>query len=119
MSLRPDAASLVGLFTAGGIFLIYNNALPSAASIRASAQHDNDVEAARKKAAWVSLGLIGITFAVAREINSYLISGVALFGVDYMYKHENAVNPMTQKLDTGNDTLDASLHPLPEYTNAS
>src|SRR5690348_7946329 len=102
MALRPDSATMVGLFTAGGIFLIYNNALPNAASIRAGAPHDTDVEAARKKAAWISAGLIGASFLVARSVDSYIISGIALFGIDYLYKHENAVNPMTQAPDVGN-----------------
>src|SRR5882757_2290428 len=103
MALRPDSATMVGLMGAAGVFLIYNNALPSAASIRATQQHDMDVEAARKKAAWESVLLIGLVFLVARDFNSYIITGGALVGIDYLYKHENAINPMTQKTDTGTD----------------
>lgn len=116
MALKPDSASLVGLFGAAGVFLIYNNALPSAASIRAGAPRDEDIEASRKKAAYLSLGLVIVSFAVARSVDSYIITGAALIGIDYMYKHENAINPLTQTTETGTTTMDASIHPLPDYS---
>lgn len=118
MALRPDSATMVGLFGAAGVFLVYNNALPTAANIRASAQHDADVEAARKKAAWLSAGLVGLTFLISRSVDSYIIVGAALVGIDYMYKHENAINPNTQQIDTGTESLDSSVHPLPDYSAA-
>lgn len=119
MALKPDSATMVGLLTAAGVFLIYNNAVPTTANIRASVQHDADVEASRKKAAWESVALIAVVFAVARSVDSYIISGAALIGIDYIVKHENAINPNTQQVDTGTETMDASLHPLPDYSTAS
>jgi hypothetical protein len=99
--LQPDSATMVGLLTAAGVYLIYNNALPTMADLRLGPPNDNDAESARKSAAIKSTLLIGLVFLVARDLNSYIISGGALVGIDYMYKHHNAIEPSTGKLDTG------------------
>lgn len=121
--LNPDSATMVGVLTAAGVYLIYNNALPSVADVRTTTAHNNDVESARKAAAWKSAALIGIVFLVARDLNSYIISGAALVGIDYMYKHANATNPQTGKLDTtdSGSSVAPSLqqaYPLPDYQAA-
>jgi hypothetical protein len=99
--LQPDSATMVGLLTAAGVYLIYNNSLPSMADIRLGPPNDNDVEAVRRGAAIKSTLLIGLVFLVARDLNSYIISGGALVGIDYMYKHHNAIEPTTGRLDAG------------------
>lgn len=122
---NTDSGTVVGLLTAAGVYLIYNNALPSAADIRVSGAHDSDVEAERKKAAYLSVGLVGATFLVSRDLNSYIISGLALIAMDLFYKHSNGVNPETGKLDTTSssgasiapDGL-ANAYPMPEYSDS-
>ncbi len=112
--LEPDSATEVGLLTAIGIYLIYQNALPSIADIRQAPPHDGDVETSRKAAAWKSAALITLVFIVARDLNSYIISGAALIGLDYMYKHNNAVQPTTGAVDVNTATT-PNVYPLPEY----
>jgi hypothetical protein len=111
--LRPDSATEVGLLTAVGVYLIYNNSLPAIADVRQASPHDGDVESARKSAAWKSAALIGLVFLVARDINSYIISGGALVGIDYMYKHHNAVSPATGKVDA--NVGQTGPYSLPDY----
>lgn len=111
--LQPDSATMVGVLTAGGVYLIYNNSLPSAADIRTTPANNPDVESARKAAAWKSAALITVVFLVARDLNSYIISGMALVGIDYVYKHSNAIMPGTGKLE-GSDA-GAAVYPMPEY----
>jgi hypothetical protein len=111
--LQPDSATMVGVLTAAGVYLIYNNALPSAADIRTTPANNPDVESARKAAAWKSAALITLVFLVARDLNSYIISGAALVGIDYVYKHSNAVAPGTGKLESSGGG--AAVYPLPEY----
>jgi len=98
--LEPDSATTVGILTAVGVYLIYNNALPNMADLRLAAPHNNDVEKSRRAAAWKSAALITIVFLVARDLNSYIISGAGLIGIDYMYKHQNAIQPATGELET-------------------
>lgn len=117
----PDSATMVGLLTAAGVYLIYQNALPRVADIRSAQPHDGDVESSRKAAAWKSAALVGLVFVVARDLNSYIISGAALFGIDYMYKHANGVHPATGKLDVSTTTGESvapgmeQSYPLPDY----
>lgn len=118
----PDSATMVGLLTAAGVYLIYNQSVPNMTDVRAAMPHDPDVEQARKAAAWKSAGLIALVFIVARDLNSYIISGAALFGIDYMYKHSNGIHPHTKKLDVNtNDSIapsQASAYPIPDYATA-
>lgn len=99
--LTPDSATQVGILTAVGVYLIYTNSLPNMADIRLAPPNNDDVEKARRMAAWKSAALISLVFLVARDLNSYIISGGALIGIDYMYKHHNAIEPSTGKLDAG------------------
>ena len=118
--LRPDSATEVGILTAVGVYLIYQNALPNMADIRLAPPNDNTIDKTRKAAAWKSAALIGLVFLVARDLNSYIISGAALVGLDYMYKHANAMNASTGKLEGGSPgTLSGAggpgSYPMPEY----
>lgn len=97
--LQPDSATMVGLLTAAGVYLIYNNALPTLADVREAPPNNSTIESARKSAAWKSAALVGVVFMVARDLNSYVISALSLVGIDYMYKHHNAIEPTTGKLD--------------------
>jgi hypothetical protein len=118
----PDSATMVGLLTAAGVYLIYTNATPNLTDLRAAPAHDKDAEATRKAAAWKSAALVAVVFLVARDLNSYIISGAALVGIDYMFKHQNGVNPGTGKVDTQSDTVAPSLsqaYPMPDYSEAA
>lgn len=116
-----DSATTVGVLTAAGVYLIYNNALPSIADVRTAASHDDDVDTARKHAAIMSVVIIGGVFLISRDVNSYIISGAALVGLDLMYKHANAINPGTGRVDvlgSGDGIPDNTLHPIPDYDTA-
>jgi hypothetical protein len=113
--LQPDSATTVGILTAAGVYLIYNNSLPKVADLRTIEAGNQDAESARKAAAWKSAGLIAIVFLVARDLNSYIISGAALVGIDLMYRHANQVNPQTGKVDTSQDMQQATVYPMAEY----
>jgi hypothetical protein len=111
---------MIGLLTAAGIYLIYNNAMPSLTDIRTAPAFDNDVEKSRKSAAWKSALLVGVVFVVARDLNSYIISGAALVGIDYMYKHGDAVSPHTGKVDVAHVQNSLSTaYPMPEYSEGT
>jgi len=117
-----EGGTMVGLLTAAGVYLIYQNALPSTADIREAAPHDESVERERKKAAWESLALIGGVFLISRDLNSYIVSGIALVGIDYMHKHANAIHPATQQVDVngGADSVApdmADAYAMPDYTD--
>lgn len=116
--LSADSGTMVGLLTAAGVYLIYNNALPSLSDIRVSDPHDGDVEVERKHATWMGAALVGVVFLISRDLNSYIISGAALVGIDLMYKHANAVHPGTGKVHTvssGASLGNTDAYAIPEY----
>lgn len=122
--LTPEGGVTVGVLTAVGVYLIYENALPNLADIRVAQPHDNDIEQSRKHAAWKSAALVGLVFLVARDLNSYVISGAALVGIDYMHKHANAVNPATGKMDASGGGLSVAPefgqeYSMPEYSETA
>ncbi|MCW2899983.1 MAG: hypothetical protein JWO67_2248 [Streptosporangiaceae bacterium] len=96
--LKPDSAVMVGLAEAAAVYVIYNSALPSHADIRSAPPHDQTIESSRKAAAYKSAAVLGFIFLLTRDLNSFLIGGLALGGIDYMAKHSNGVNPATGKL---------------------
>lgn len=121
-NLKPDSATIVGLLTAGGVYAIYSQSNPSIADLRTAMPHNEDAEKARKHSAIASAALIAAVFLIARDINSYIISGVALVAIDTMHKHANAVHPATGKIDASGDgqTIAPGLavaYPMPEYSS--
>lgn len=119
-----DSGTVVGLLTAAGVYLIYQDCMPSITDIRTAEPHNQDLEAARKGAAWKSVALLGVVFLVARDINSYIISGASLVGIDLLHKHANAVHPVTGKIDSSGGGLSvapdlATEYALPDYSESS
>lgn len=100
----PENSITVGLAEAAAVYSIYNASLPSHTDIRSADPHNTDVEASRKKAAWMSAAVLGFVFLLTQDLNSFLIGGLTLSGVDLMVKHANAVHPQTGKV------ADASAH---------
>lgn len=123
--LKPESGIGVGVITAIGVYEIYKNALPTATAVRNASPHDTDVEGARKGAAIKSAVLVGGVFLLSRDLNAFILSGSALIGIDYMFKHSNAINPGTGKLDAsgGGQSIApgtaVALQPLPEYGETS
>lgn len=98
-NLDRQGAVGIGLMEAAGIYLIYNNALPNCADVRSAQPHDTAIDGARRGAAIKSTALLGIVFLISRDLNAFIVGGVALVGIDAMYKHANGINPGTNKLD--------------------
>ncbi len=96
--LKPESSITVGLAEAAAVYVIYQSALPSHADIRSADAHNGDIEASRKRAAWKAASILGLVFLITQDVNSFLIGGAALGGIDLMVKHANAVHPATGKM---------------------
>jgi hypothetical protein len=133
--LKPDSSVMVGLAEAAAVYVIYQSALPSHADIRSAPAHDSTIESSRKAAAWKSAAVLGFVFLLTQDLNSFLIGGLALGGIDLMTKHSNGVNPATGKLqapgaaitsatmgqqdDTSSSADNAGAFPLEDYSDSS
>jgi hypothetical protein len=96
--LKPPESITIGLAEAVAVYAIYQSALPSHADIASAPPHDSTIETARKKAAWKSAAILGFVFLLTQDVNSFLLGGLALAGIDIMTKHSNGTNPATGKL---------------------
>lgn len=116
----PEGSITVGLAEAAAVYAIYQSALPNHADIRSADPHNTDVEATRKRAAWKAGAVLGLVFLVTQDLNSFLIGGLALAGIDIMVKHANAVHPETGKLAGPAAVLpgdNEAAFPLPDYAD--
>lgn len=117
---RPEGGIAAGIGTALAVFLIYNSQLPSSADLRIGPAHEQNAEASRKGAAVESAALIGIVFLLTRDLNAFIISGVALGGIDYLAKHHNGINGASGQWDSPSASVSemATVHPMPQYGDA-
>lgn len=118
--LRRENSITVGLLVAVGTYLIYTHQLPQNADVRGVQPHNDDIEATRKQAAWESLGLLGVVTLLSRDLNVFIIGGLALVGIDATYKHANAFNPNTGRVDQNMDYIEtsAAIYPMDNYSSA-
>lgn len=114
---HPEGGIAAGIGTAIAVYLIYNSSLPPTIDVRMSPSNDTNIESVRKSAALKSAGLIGLVFLITRDVNAFVISGASLGGIDYLYKHHNAIDSHTGKFEQPEGTVSpmATLHPLPDY----
>lgn len=101
----PESSVMVGLAEAALVYVIYQHAVPVHVDIRSADAHNVDVEASRRAAAWKGASIIGLVLLMTKDINSAVIAGAALAGMDLMIKHANGVNPSTGKLDKGHSAV--------------
>jgi hypothetical protein len=94
----PESSVSVGLVEATVVYAVYMQSVPNMTDVRAANPHDSDVEASRKRAAWLSAGFVGLVFLLTQDRNSALIGAAAIAGLDAMVKHANAVHPGTGKM---------------------
>src|ERR1700678_192328 len=96
--LKPPESITIGLAEAAAIYVIYQSALPSQADIASAPPHDSTIETRRKMAAWKAASVLGFVFLLTRDVNSFLLGGLALGGIDLLTKHANGTDPATGKL---------------------
>jgi hypothetical protein len=118
----PENSMTVGLAEAAAVYVIYQSAMPNHSDIRTADPHNTDIEASRKRAAWKAASILGLVFLITQDLNSFLIGGAALGGIDLMVKHANAVHPATGKIagaqaPAGGMELETAM-PLPDYSDA-
>ena len=115
-----DSSVGLGLGTAAAVTALYSMSLPGLTDIRVSEPHEPNVESSRKAAAVKSIILIGTVYLITRDRYVVIIAGAVMTAVDYAVKHQNGIDPMTQRLDvsTGGGSIAPDMAaPMPTYTD--
>lgn len=116
----PEGSIAIGLAEAAAVYAIYMSALPTHTDIRSADPHNVDVEGSRRAAAWKAAAILGMVFLITQDLNSFLIGGAALGGIDLMVKHANAVHPATGKLAGPQEVIPADndvAFAIPDYAD--
>jgi hypothetical protein len=93
MALKPEASLITGLSVGALVIAVYSKALPSQADIRVGAPQDQDIDSARKSAAWTSAGVCAAVSLIAQDATVFILGGMITVGMDWWVRHANASNP--------------------------
>lgn len=100
--LKPDGSVLMGVATAALVAFIFKTQLPNTAIIHATEPaNDNNIDAARKKATWTSIGTLSAITLLTRDVNVFILGGVVTVALDFNARHANASHPVTGQLVSG------------------
>lgn len=103
-ALKPEVSLGVGLATAAIVGAVYFNATPTLAEVRVGRPGDEDLEAARKVAAWTSAGVVAAISLLSKDSTVFVLGAGMTVALDWWYRHANAVDPRS-----GKATVAASL----------
>jgi hypothetical protein len=96
--LKPEGSLALGVATAGMVYGVYSFSLPNTATMHATQAQDNNIEAARKKAAWTSTAVVSMVSLLTKDKTILVLGGVVLIALDWHARHANAVDPTTGQL---------------------
>lgn len=103
--------------------LIFMHFLPPVADVRTAQPYNQDIEASERTALLATTMFTLLVAGFAKSWDTFIIGGVVIVGVDFAFKHANAVNPDTGKMveapESGSLNMMDSVHPLPDYSQAS
>jgi hypothetical protein len=102
--------------------LIFMHFLPPVADVRTAEPYNQDIEGSERTALLATTMFTLLVAGFAKSWDTFIIGGVVIVGVDFAFKHANAVNPDTGKMnqapESGGLNMD-TVHPLPDYSQAS
>jgi hypothetical protein len=111
----------VGVLVAVGDLLIFQHFMPPVADVKAGAQFDPMIESSERTALLIAVAFSGIVAGFVKSWDTFLVAGVAIIGMDFAFKHANAVHPATGTMTgpAGSADLEASVHSLPNYADTA
>lgn len=99
--------------------VIFLHFMPPVTDVRAADAFNQQVESSERTALMATTALTLLVAGFARSIETFMIAGAVVVGVDFAFKHANAVNPSTNKVmsnSSGGIGGGDNVHPLPDYS---
>lgn len=96
--LKPSESVMVALATGALVYGVYQHNLPSVAEVHQTEPYNINIDAARKKAMWTSVGVIGAAFLLTRDPNVFMIGTGAFLVLEWSQRHANTTHPNTGKM---------------------
>jgi hypothetical protein len=106
--LKPPESVAVSIATAGLVFAVYSYSLPSLTEVHGAMPNNINVNASQKKAMWEAAALVAGAFLITKDISVFSAGALTLVGLEWSYRHSNAVHPETGQLvpQTSSQALD-------------
>lgn len=96
MALRtPEASVGIGLAAGGIAFTVFNMSLPPITDIRAAEPENGDVFRSERTATWVAAGIVTGVALMTGDATVFIIGGSVVVALAWLYRHANAVNPVS------------------------
>jgi hypothetical protein len=94
----PEGSLTLGIATATLVVGIYTTSTPDTGVIHATDPNDHNIDAGRKKAAWLSAAVVSAIALLMRDKTVFVLGGTVLIALDWHTRHANAVSPQTGKV---------------------
>lgn len=98
--LKPQESILSGIAVAGLVAAAYSFSLPNAATVQATDAYDKNVESGRRKAAFMSVGVVSAISLLTRDMNVFILGGAVTIAFDWHVRHAISVHPATGQVVT-------------------
>jgi hypothetical protein len=110
----------LGVFLGIADLLIFTHFMPPVADVKAGEQFDTIAESSEREALLAATALTLLVAGFARSMDSFIVGGAVLLGVDFAFKHAIAVHPQTGTMSAPGERQSGSdnVHPLPDYSMA-
>jgi hypothetical protein len=106
----------VGVLAGLGNLIIFNHFVPPVADIREVDPYNSDIEKSERTALVVATAWTLIVSAFTKKVETFAIAGAVLVGVDFAFKHANAVYPSTGTMQAPGGGVSPTLAPIPDYS---
>jgi hypothetical protein len=87
MSLKPEASIGTGLAVAAVVYAIHSNFTPSVADMQGLPAGNVDVDAAERKATWMSAAVVAGISLIAKDATIFVIGSVAAVAISWTSRH--------------------------------
>lgn len=123
--LKPEASIGTGLAVAAIVYAIHSNFTPSVADMQGLPAGNLDVDAAERKATWLSAGVVAGVSLLAKDPTIFVLGSAAAIGLAWFSRHatwtESKAGPAMmgnpgQSLVSANDTATGPSMTTTDYT---
>jgi len=108
MALKPEHSFGATLATMALVYGIYDLNMPPLADVRASEPHNSAVNGSRQASTWTAISACAALSLLARDPNIFIFGGAFAIGLDWYFRHGNALHP-----GSGQVTLPPAATPAP------
>jgi hypothetical protein len=99
--LKPEASIGVGLAVCTVVYAIHSNFTPSVADLQALPAGNQDVDAAERKATWLSAGVVAGVSLLAKDPTIFVLGSTAAIALAWFSRHATWTESKTMPAITG------------------